>query len=172
MNRRTFLQAGVLSPLGLGLGQALWLRSPARGAAVNGKAKACILLFMTGGPAQQETFDPKPDAPEGIRGEFGPTATNVPGVQICEHLPMLARLADRYAILRSVWHGSDTHGVGVHYNLTGLRHTQRAGGEPPTSGSSQGLPYLEDLVQRSQEAMRQSRQGEELDGTLGRDQRA
>ena len=95
-----------------------------------GTAKACILLFMTGGPAQQETFDPKPDAPEGTRGEFRPTATNVPGIRICEHLPMMARLADRYAILRSVWHGSDTHGVGVHYNLTGLRHAPRTRGEP------------------------------------------
>jgi len=131
MNRRTFLQAGVLSPLGLGLGQALWLRSTAVAAAERGgKAKACILLFMTGGPAQQETFDPKPDAPEGTRGEFRPTATSVPGIQICEHLPMLARLAHRYVIFRSVWHGSDTHGVGVHYNLTGLRHAPRQAGEP------------------------------------------
>lgn len=131
MNRRTFLQAGTLSPLGLGLGHSLWMQSTAKAASPgNGKAKACILLFMTGGPAQQETFDPKPDAPEGTRGEFKSIATNVPGIQICEHLPMMARLADRYAILRSVYHGSDTHGVGVHYNLTGLRHTQRSGGEP------------------------------------------
>src|SRR5271154_2103643 len=101
MNRRTFLQAGVLSPLGLGLSQALWLRSKAQAANRGGSAKACILLFMTGGPGQQETFDPKPDAPEGTRGEFKPIATSVPGVQICEHLPMLARLADKYAIIRS-----------------------------------------------------------------------
>jgi hypothetical protein len=72
------LQAGVLSPLGLGLSQALWLRSTAR-AARAGTAKACILLYMTGGPSQHETFDPKPDAPDGIRGEFMPIATSVPG---------------------------------------------------------------------------------------------
>jgi hypothetical protein len=130
MNRRTFLQAGVLSPLGLGLGDALWLRSTARAAEAGGQAKACILLFMTGGPSQHETFDPKPDAPEGIRGEFRPTATNVPGIRICEHLPRMARLADRYAILRSVWHGSDTHGVGVHFNLTG---------RPTSSTTTSGL---------------------------------
>ncbi len=130
MDRRTFLHAGVLAPLGLGLAQNFWLRSEAQAAPGGGKAKACILLFMTGGPAQQETFDPKPDAPSGTRGEFRPTATNVPGMQICEHLPMMAKLADRFAILRSVFHGSDTHGVGVHYNLTGLRHAQRSGGEP------------------------------------------
>lgn len=130
MNRRTFLHAGMLSPLGFQLADALALWSVARANSGGGKAKACILLFMTGGPAQQETFDPKPDAPEGTRGEFQPTATNVTGIQICEHLPMLARLADRLAILRSTFHGSDTHGVGVHYNLTGLKHTPRPGGEP------------------------------------------
>jgi hypothetical protein len=130
LQRRTFLKAGALSALGLGLDD--WLRHTAQAAPVRsgGGAKACILLYMTGGPAQQETFDPKPDAPEGTRGEFKPTATSVPGIQICEHLPMLARLAHRLAILRSVWHGSDTHGVGVHYNLTGLPHTPRSGGEP------------------------------------------
>src|SRR5262245_15282485 len=130
MDRRSFLQVGALPPLGLSLGDALWLRATARATSGGAKAKACILLFMTGGPAQQETFDPKPDAPSGTRGEFRPTATNVPGVLICEHLPMLAKLADRYAILRSVWHGSDTHGVGVHYNLTGLKHAPRQSGEP------------------------------------------
>src|SRR5947207_11313699 len=114
LQRRTFLRAGALSALGLGLDD--WLRQAARAAPVRGgAAKACILLYMTGGPAQQETFDPKPDAPEGTRGEFKPTATSVPGIQICEHLPLVARHAHRLAILRSVWHGSDTHGVGVHY---------------------------------------------------------
>jgi hypothetical protein len=130
MNRRTFLHAGVLSPLGLGLADQLFFQARARAESQAGKAKACILLFMTGGPAQQETFDPKPDAPDGTRGEFKPIATSVPGIQICEHLPMMAKLAQHYTIFRSVFHGSDTHGVGVHYNLTGLKHTQRSGGEP------------------------------------------
>lgn len=129
-SRRTFLQAGTLSTLGLGLSDWFSPRSSAQSAAAGGKAKACILLFLTGGPAQQETFDMKPDAPEGTRGTFRPTATSATGIQICEHLPLLARQAHRFALLRSVWHGSDTHGVGVHYNLTGLRHTPRSGGEP------------------------------------------
>jgi hypothetical protein len=98
--------------------------------ATSTKGKSLILLYMTGGPAQQETFDPKPDAPEGTRGEFKPTATSVPGIQICEHLPLLAKQAHHYAIIRSTWHGSDTHGVGVHYNLTGLKHAPRQAGEP------------------------------------------
>lgn len=131
LQRRTFLQTSALSALGLGLGDGPGLRSPARAATgPGGQAKACILLFLTGGPAQHETFDPKPDAPDSIRGEFRPIATSVPGIQVCEHLPRLARMAHKYAILRSVWHGSDTHGVGVHYNLTGLRHAPRQAGEP------------------------------------------
>ncbi len=124
-SRRTLLQAGPLSLLGLVTGSAV------AGEMTSGeKGKSLILLYMTGGPAQQETFDPKPDAPEGTRGEFKPTATNVPGIQICEHLPLLAKQAHRFAIIRSTWHGSDTHGVGVHYNLTGLKHAPRSGGEP------------------------------------------
>jgi hypothetical protein len=131
MKRRWFLQAGVLAPLGMTLSQSLFLRESVQASGGQaGKAKACILLYMTGGPAQHETFDPKPEAPENIRGEYRPIATSVPGIQICEHLPMLSRLAHDFSILRSVWHGSDTHGVGVHYNLTGLRHAPRQAGEP------------------------------------------
>ena len=131
MNRRAFLQAGVLSPLGLGLGDALRLRSAAQASTGRvGAAKACIFLYMTGGPAQHETFDPKPDAPDNIRGAYRPIATSVPGTQICELLPRLAQQAHRYSILRSVFHGSDTHGVGVHYNMTGLPHAPRSNGEP------------------------------------------
>jgi len=128
MLRRTFLQAGALTPFGLGLAQSLQLKAqtPAR----SGAAKACILLYMTGGPSQHETFDPKPDAPDGIRGEYESIATSVNGIRISEHLPMLAARAHQLAILRSVHHGSDTHGVGVHYNLTGLRHAPRTQGEP------------------------------------------
>jgi Protein of unknown function (DUF1501) len=131
MNRRAFLQAGLFPPIGLGLADVLRLRSAAQASpGRSGAAKACILLYMTGGPAQHETFDPKPNAPDGIRGEFRPISTSVPGMQICELLPMLAQQAQRYSILRSVFHGSDTHGVGVHYNLTGLLHAPRRSGEP------------------------------------------
>ncbi len=125
-SRRTLLRFAPLPLLGLAArGTGAEPDAPA-----SGRAKALILLYMTGGPAQQETFDPKPNAPEGTRGAFKPTATSVPGVQICEHLPLLAARAHRYAVVRSTWHGSDTHGVGVHYNLTGLKHAPRSGGEP------------------------------------------
>lgn len=128
--RRAFLQAGAVSALGLSLPELLLARSLSPGTRLHGTAKACILLFMTGGPAHQETFDPKPEAPDGTRGEFKPTATSVNGIQICEHLPKLAKLIHHCAIFRSVWHGSNTHGVGVHYNLTGLKHALRRSGEP------------------------------------------
>jgi len=88
---------------------------------------------MTGGPAQQETFDPKPDAFTDNRGPFLPTATNVPGIHYSELLPQMAKQAHRCAVIRSTWHGSDTHGVGVHLNLSGLPHTPRSGGEPQLS---------------------------------------
>src|SRR5450432_2531609 len=84
VHRREFLRAGALSLFGLGLPQLLHARTK-----VPGRAKACILLFMWGGPAQQDTWDMKPDAPEDYRGEFKPIKTNVPGIQICEHLPKL-----------------------------------------------------------------------------------
>jgi Protein of unknown function (DUF1501) len=125
-SRRTLLRVAPLSLLAL---SARGTNAGVPGAG-NAKGKAVILLYMTGGPAQQETFDPKPDAPDGTRGEFKPTATSVPGIQICEHLPLLAMQAHRFAIIRSTWHGSDTHGVGVHYNLTGLKHAPRSSGEP------------------------------------------
>ncbi len=128
-NRRVFLQTGAISALGLALPDLFRARAALHGR-LNGQAKACILLYMTGGPAQQETFDPRPDAPSGTRGEFRPIATSVNGIQICEHLPRLAKLMHHCAIFRSVWHGSNTHGVGVHYNLTGLKPPQRRAGEP------------------------------------------
>jgi hypothetical protein len=131
MNRRVFLRAGLLAPIGLGLADAIRLRSVAQAAPQRtGSAKTCILFYMTGGPGQHESFDRKANASEGIRGEFRPIETNVPRIQICEHLQILAQHVQRYAILRSVFHDSATHGVGVQYNLTGQRHAPRSGGEP------------------------------------------
>jgi hypothetical protein len=127
-SRRTFLRAGSLGALGLQLPHLLAARGDSSERPP--RAKSCILLFATGGPAQQETFDPKPDTNDGYRGEFRPIATSVPGTQICELLPLMAQQAHRYAIIRSTYHGSNTHGVGVHYNLSGLKHAPRAQGEP------------------------------------------
>lgn len=121
LSRREFLRAGGLGLIGLGLPGLLEGRArsaPAAGLPF-GKAKACILLFMWGGPAQQDTWDLKPEAPELIRGEFRPIATSVPGIQICEHFPQLAARAHRLAIIRSVHHANVDHTGATHDLLTG-----------------------------------------------------
>ena len=123
LGRRTLIKAGALSTFGLALPDLLQFQHEAQAeAAGGGRAKSCILLYMTGGPAQQETFDVKSFANDGYRGEFSAIPTSVAGVEVCEHLPMLAKNAHRYSVIRSTFHNSGTHGVGVHYNLTGLLH--------------------------------------------------
>ncbi len=121
-SRREFLRAGGLSLFGLNLPTLLHARDLSvvqPGSASFGKAKACILLFMWGGPAQQETWDLKPDAPENVRGEFKPIATTVPGLSISEHFPLLARQAKRLAVIRSVHHSDVNHTTATHELLTG-----------------------------------------------------
>lgn len=117
LDRRHLLHAGALGAVGLTLPQFLRAEATAR----PNQIKSCIIVFAFGGPAQQETFDMKPDAPEQIRGEFKPIATNVPGIQICEHLPKLAKMADRYSIIRSATHKNRVHNPGSFYMLTGRR---------------------------------------------------
>jgi hypothetical protein len=148
-SRREFLRISGLGTVGLALPES----SRAGGKKVQdqpiglkrsfGKAKSCILLFMFGGPSQHETFDPKPLAPEGIRGEFKPTATSVPGITISEHFPRLAQRVHRYAIVRSVSHNDNFHGSSCHYVLTGTPYPRRGanllGGRPddhPNVGSA------------------------------------
>jgi len=81
---------------------------------------SCIFLFLAGGPSHHETFDPKPHAPQGIRGEWGPIPTNVPGIEICEKLPLLAQHADKYALVRS-WQGrSNSHSTGSEHVASGV----------------------------------------------------
>lgn len=115
MGRREFLRAGSLGLFGLGLPGMLQAQTARRVQ----KAKACILLFMWGGPAHQDTWDLKPQAPAQYRGEFKPIATNVAGIQICEHLPRLAGLTDKLAIIRSMTHGDVDHTTATHPLLTG-----------------------------------------------------
>jgi uncharacterized protein (DUF1501 family) len=108
--------------LGLTLPELLARRQAAANGGADsafGKAKACILLFMWGGPAHQDTWDLKPDAPKEIRGEFQPISTVVPGTQICEHFPKLAQRTDKLAIVRSVTHNNVDHTVATHFLLTG-----------------------------------------------------
>lgn len=120
MLRRSCLQLGIAGLAG-GFHELLRLRNAAasEGATPVKQVSNCILIWMDGGPTHFETFDPKPEAPAEIRGEFNPISTNVPGIQICEHLPKLAAMADKYAIIRSVCHNQANHGAGNHYMMTG-----------------------------------------------------
>ncbi|HUG91924.1 MAG TPA: DUF1501 domain-containing protein [Planctomycetaceae bacterium] len=117
LSRRSLLRVGGLGLAGVSLADLL--RAEAGGATRHATAKSVILLFQFGGPSQLETFDPKPDAPDGIRGEFKAVPTSVPGRLITEHLPQLAKLADKYALVRSVHHRSSSHNPGAYVALTG-----------------------------------------------------
>ncbi len=120
MLRRSCLQLGIAGLAG-GFHELLRLRTAAASDGVTPvkQPSNCILIWMDGGPTHFETFDPKPEAPAEIRGEFNPISTNVPGIQICEHMPKLASIADKYAIIRSVCHNQANHGAGNHYMMTG-----------------------------------------------------
>jgi uncharacterized protein (DUF1501 family) len=121
VTRRDMLRAGMLSALGLSLADLLRIEAAqAAKTGVPSRDTSCILIFLEGGASHMETFDMKPDAPAEQRGEFKPIKTNVPGIEICEHLPKLAQVTDRYAILRSVKHANADHGGGAHYMCTGI----------------------------------------------------
>jgi uncharacterized protein (DUF1501 family) len=112
--RRDFLRFGSLSLFGMSLPKRLLhSQEPKK------KAKACIVLFMWGGPAQQDTWDMKPEAPVEYRGEFKPIPTRVNGLQICEHFPLLAQRTDRLCLIRSMTHNDVNHTTATHHLLTG-----------------------------------------------------
>ncbi len=122
ISRRGAVQAGAIGLLGLGMNHLAALRgmaAAAEGSAAGPRAKACIYIFLSGGLAQHDSFDMKPDAPETIRGEFRPIETRTPGIRICEHLPLLAERSSRWALCRSLTHPSNEHSAGHHIMLTG-----------------------------------------------------
>ena len=117
VSRRTFLRVGGLAAFGLGLPQYLQARDQAPQA--KAKAKRCILLWMQGGPSHIDTFDPKPDAPAEVRGEFGTLATTLPGVRFADVVPMLAQQTDKLAIIRGHDPKNGSHGVADHLMMSG-----------------------------------------------------
>jgi len=123
VTRRTALQAGAIGLLGLGINHIAALRSLAATGATplprGGRAKSVIYIFLSGGLAQHESFDLKPDAPLDVRGEFKPIRTSTPGTHICEHLPELAKRSHKYALVRSFTHPSNDHSAAHHIMLTG-----------------------------------------------------
>ena len=119
-SRRHGLSLGVGGLAGGSFLELVRLVNLARGADASARPPCnCILIWMDGGPTHLEMFDPKPEAPAEIRGEFAPIATSVPGVQFSEHLPRLASIAHKFAVVRSVCHNQGNHGAGNHYMMTG-----------------------------------------------------
>lgn len=130
MSRRDFLRVGTLSAGAVGL-------SLAQAGATGGSRSDinCILLFLVGAPSHLDTWDLKPNAPDNVRGPFRPIQTNVTGVQICEHFPLMSRVADRYAIVRSVHHrAAPIHETGHQMMQTG--YLFRGGQEYPHYGAA------------------------------------
>ncbi|MDG2124795.1 MAG: DUF1501 domain-containing protein, partial [Verrucomicrobiales bacterium] len=121
LSRRNFLQLGLGTTAGIGLSQIQQLRAQA--AAATGKLSPdsinCILVWLDGGPTHHESFDPKPSAPSGIRGDLLPIPTSVPGVHFSEAVPHLAKVADKLTVVRSICHHDPNHGGGNHYMMTG-----------------------------------------------------
>src|SRR3954471_15410617 len=142
VHRRECLRIGGLAGLRLGLGLGLGAAPPSARADAHrprhpdfpgfGRARSVILVYANGGQSQLETWDPKPDAPREVRGEFGAIATAVPGTFLGEHLPRMARLADRYTIVRSVSHDDLDHGSATYQALTGRAHPVKSSNPFPS----------------------------------------
>ena len=133
VTRRESLKVGALSALG-GFGLPHWLEAKEAGLVGLGKAKSVILLYLLGGAATQDMFDLKPEAPDDVRSEFKPITTSAAGVQICEHLPKVARVMDRATVVRSMNHpyplhclayatsGNPSYDVSLETNIRDPRH--------------------------------------------------
>ena len=151
LTRREVLRIGGAGAFGLTLPELLRSQrtaaatrdaSSAVRSATRGRAKNCIVLFLMGGPPQHSTWDPKPDAPVEIRGEFGPIQTSVPGLHFCELFPETARLAQHICVLRAMSSGDNAHSSSGYYMLTGRPHTpmnfENANPGPPNDFPSLG----------------------------------
>jgi hypothetical protein len=150
LTRRELLRAGGLGAFGLSWGawqEGMRLQAATTGATPrHGKAKACIVLFLMGGPPQHSTWDPKPDAPAEIRGDFKPIATTVPGMHFCELLPRCARLAHKISVLRAVSTNDNAHSSSGYAMLTGQPH-QPTNVENANPGAPNDWPTLGAVVQ-------------------------
>ena len=123
-HRRDFLRVGMLSMLGLSMSQYFALADQAKKTQLTGRttgtADSAILIWLGGGPSHIDTFDPKPDAPLEIRGNFTAVNTNVSGIQLAQHLSKTARVMDKLCAVRSVTSPTAAHEIGTHYMLTGF----------------------------------------------------
>src|SRR4029077_7683640 len=140
LTRREFVQVGFSSVLGLSLADSLRLRAGENYQV--GQARSVIFLWLWGGPAQLDTWDPKPNAPLDFRGPFASIPTRTAGVRICELFPQIAAIQDKFAIIRSLHTASNDHGVAGTIGLTGssagsinLGGAMAAGSVRPATGS-------------------------------------
>ena len=147
ISRRTAIQAGAIGMLGMGTNHLDSLRAAASPNAIpgGGKAKSCIYIFLSGGLAQHESFDLKPDAPAEVRGDFNPAPTATPGIQISEHLPELAKRSEKWAIVRSLTHPTNGHTLGHFFMLTG-RSEAPAGFRGDRVARSSDWPSIASIV--------------------------
>jgi len=148
LSRRETLRAGVLALTGLGMPGLLRANQVGQnsGPMGFGRAKSCILIFLWGGPSHLDTWDPKPDAPEDIRGPFRPIPTNVPGISISEHFPLLAQQVNRLSIVRSMNHDDAAHLSTAHRILTG--HVAPTPNSDAAGPSPRDWPHLGALVSK------------------------
>jgi hypothetical protein len=156
MRRRTFLQAGYSSLVGLGVPRLLAARAAGGTKGATGRARSVIVILLSGGLGQHDSFDMKPEAPEGIRGEFRPIDTAVAGIRICEHLPGLAVRAAKLAIVRSMSHSEANHLPAVHRVLTGQASTQRGATDLDRVASRDDFPCYSavvDLIRRRRDGV-------------------
>ncbi len=145
VNRRAMIEACGAGLLGLSLPKLL--AAEAAGQRRSGKAKSVIFLFLFGGPSQYETFDMKPEAISEIRGPYRPIRSRTPGLKICEHLPKLADVSDKFCVIRSMSHDFNDHSGGGHYIQTGHRWQIPIGGG--FSATPQDWPSMGSVVERT-----------------------
>ena len=152
-SRRRWLQM-TAGGLGVSLPGFLGLKQQAAAAATKpARAKRCIVLYCWGGISHIDTWDPKPDASAEIRGEFHPINTAAPGMRFGEHMPLLAKQADKLAVIRSIHHGCSAHGKGMYWNMTGHAPPQPdTGGNLPPSRDD--WPSLAAMISNFHEAPR------------------
>jgi hypothetical protein len=142
--RRVLLQAAGAGLLGVTLSKVLAAESAGEMVS-GGRAKSVIFLFLFGGPSQLETFDMKPEAPADIRGPFRPIPSRTPGLFISEHLPRLAAVSDRYAVVRTMTHSYNDHSGAGHYIQTGRRWQLPVGGG--FNATAQDWPAIGSVVE-------------------------
>jgi Protein of unknown function (DUF1501) len=148
LTRRTFLQVGYSGVVGLGLPGLLAAREVSGTGGHNGRAKSVIVILLSGGIGQHDSFDMKPEAPEGMRGEFKSIATTVPGIRMCEHLPGLAARASKLAIVRSMSHTEGNHLPAVHRVLTGQASNPRGATDLDRVASRDDFPCYAAVLDR------------------------